>query len=126
MKALIFVALMLSSVWSMSYEDALAESQKTGKMLIVELVMEFCSFCEKMDKYVLSSADVKQVLNEHYVLIKLDINKDEIPEKFTSRLTPTFYFLNQKGDKIIQEIVGAPSKSQFLSYLNTLYQQMEK
>jgi len=68
----------------------------------------------------LSKDDVKKLMDEHYVFIKLDINKEVIPEHLTSRMTPTFYFLSSDGEHILEEIKGAPSKSDFVNYLNKI------
>lgn len=126
MKKVIILCVLINLLFSASFETALNEAKKTHKMLLVELVMESCSYCEKMDKYVLSNDEVKQILNDHYIFIKLDIHKDDIPEILTSRLTPTFYFINASEGKIIKDIIGASSKSQFLAYLETQYLQVEK
>ncbi|MDD2384926.1 MAG: DUF255 domain-containing protein [Sulfurospirillaceae bacterium] len=126
MRNVIIFCFLFSFLFSASFETARNEAKKSNKMILVELVMESCTYCEKMDKYVLPNEEVKQVLNDHYIFIKLDINKDEIPDILISRITPTFYFLNTSGEKIIQDIIGAPSKSQFLFYLKTQYQNLEK
>lgn len=113
------VSLLLFSVtlWAMNFEDAVLKAQKEDKKILVELVMESCPFCEQVDKYILTKADVQTLLDKGYIFLKLDINKDEIPDFLLSRMTPTFYFLNTKGDKILHEIKGAPSKSDFINQI---------
>lgn len=123
MKKIILCALLSISLWSLSFEEAVMEAKKEHKLLLVELEMESCPYCERMDKFVLSKEDVKKLINEHYIFLKLDINKEVIPEHFTSRMTPTFYFLSSNGENIIEEIKGAPSKSDFIHYLNKVKEQ---
>lgn len=99
-----------------SLDDVAAKAKVQNKRIIVELAMESCSYCEKMDKFVLSKEDVKSAIDKSYIFLKLDIHKDEIPELFSSRMTPTFYILT--ADSIIlHEVIGAPSKSEFMSLL---------
>lgn len=123
MKNIILCGLLSISLWAFNFEEAVMEAKKEHKLLLVELEMESCPYCERMDKFVLSKDDVKKLINEHYVFIKLDINKEVIPEHLTSRMTPTFYFLSSDGENIIEEIKGAPSKSDFINYLNKVKQQ---
>ncbi|MDD4507058.1 MAG: thioredoxin family protein [Sulfurospirillaceae bacterium] len=118
MKKIILCVLLSISLWAFNFEEAVIEAKKEHKLLLVELEMESCPYCERMEKFVLSKDDVKKLMDEHYVFIKLDINKEVIPEHLTSRMTPTFYFLSSDGESIIEEIKGAPSKSDFINYLN--------
>lgn len=118
MKKIILYLLLSISLWAFNFEEAVIEAKKEHKLLLVELVMDSCPYCERMDKFVLSKDDVQKLIDEHYVFIKLDINKEVIPEHLTSRMTPTFYFLSSDGESIIEEIKGAPSKSDFINYLN--------
>ena len=123
MKKIILCVLLSISLWAFNFEEAVIEAKKEHKLLLVELEMESCPYCERMEKFVLSKDDVKKLINEHYIFIKLDINKEVIPEHLISRMTPTFYFLSSDGENIIEEIKGAPSKSDFINYLNKVKKQ---
>ena len=82
------VSLLLFSVtlWAMNFEDAVLKAQKEDKKILVELVMESCPFCEQVDKYILTKVDVQTLLDKGYIFLKLDINKDEIPDFLLSRI----------------------------------------
>lgn len=120
MKQIILCVFLSISLWAFNLEEAVMQAQKEHKLLLIELEMESCPYCERMDKFVLSKDDVKKLIDEQYIFIKLDINKEVIPEHLTSRMTPTFYFLSSDGENIIEEIKGVPSKSDFINYLNTV------
>ena len=122
MKKVILFLLLSITLCAFNFEEAVIEAKKEHKLLLIELEMESCPYCEKMDKFVLSKNDVKKLIDEHYVFVKIDINKEVIPEHLTSRMTPTFYFLSSDGEHIIEEIKGAPSKSDFINYLNKVKQ----
>jgi len=106
------------SLWASSFSDAREKAKAQQKPILVELVMESCLYCEKMEKFILSKEDVKKILEKNYILLKLDIHKDEIPEFLVSRVTPTFYFLSSDGITILHEVIGAPSKSEFIVLLD--------
>ncbi|WP_263833324.1 thioredoxin family protein [Sulfurospirillum oryzae] len=111
-----FLIMSLSLVAS-NLTEAMDKAQTQKKLILVELVMESCSYCEKMEKFVLSKEEVKNRLDRHYVFLKLDINKDEIPELLTSRMTPTFYFVSSDASQVLYEVQGAASKSEFVTLL---------
>lgn len=111
------IFLMISlSAWASNFKDVREKAQIQNKVILIELVMESCSYCEKMDKFVLSKEDVRSMIDKNYIFLKLDIHKDEIPEFLTSRITPTFYFLTA-DNIVLHEIIGAPSKSEFIALL---------
>lgn len=120
MKNLWMLILVSSVLTAASFNEAVLEAKQKHKILLVELVMEFCPYCMQMDKYILSKADVRDTINAKFIFVKLDIEKDEIPDLLPSRMTPTFYFLDETGERILQEIKGAPSKSEFLSIISTI------
>ncbi len=104
------------SAWASNFTDVREKAQIQNKVILIELVMESCSYCEKMDKFVLSKEDVRSLIDKNYIFVKLDIHKDEIPEFLTSRITPTFYFLTA-DNIVLHEIIGASSKSEFIALL---------
>lgn len=120
MKKWLLYFFLTMSAWAMSYDEAVQKAQKEEKKILVELVMESCPYCERMEKFVLSNQEVKNMIEAHFVFIVLDIHKDTIPEQLISRMTPTFYFLSHNGEKILHEIKGAPSKSEFLNHLTNI------
>ncbi len=122
MKAFFLLIACVISLWSMSFEEAISNAKKENKKILVELVMEGCPYCERMEKYVLSKADVKEILDASFVFVVLDIDKDTIPDHLTSRMSPSFYFLSKDGQKILHEIKGAPPKSDFINQLKYVAQ----
>lgn len=116
MKIIVSLFLMSLSLYAMSFNDIKIQAAAEKKLILVELVMESCSYCEKMEKFVLSKEDIKSIITKNYMLLKLDIHKDEIPEFLTSRITPTFYIVTP-DNIILHEMIGAPSKSEFIALL---------
>ena len=70
MKKVILYVFLSISLWGFNFEEAVIEAKREHKLLLVELEMESCPYCERMDKFVLSKDDVKKLINEHYIFIK--------------------------------------------------------
>lgn len=119
---LVLVFLCISFLNANSFDEAIKQASKEKKLVLVELTRDFCPYCVRMEKSVLSKEDVKALIKEKYIFITLNLSHDEIPYNLTSKLTPTFYFLNAKGE-IIEEVKGLMKKSDFIFYLNEIASQ---
>jgi thioredoxin-related protein len=123
----IFVGLLFTNLLhAADFYDAVYKAKGTNKLILVELVQDFCPYCIRMDKSVLSRDDVKKILDEKYVFIKLNTKSDDIPDMMKSRITPSFYFLSNDGEKVLEEVIGLMSKSDFTFYLEEIYKQADK
>lgn len=70
-----------SLAW-LSFDNGLAEAAKQQKKLLVDVYTDWCSWCKKMDKEVYTDNRVIALLNEHFVMVKLNA---ESSKKLTYR-----------------------------------------
>ncbi len=98
------------------YENALKIAQKSHKIILVKLSREHCHFCKKMDREVFSDEDIIDALNKNFIVVEIDIGKDELPLNLKIGMTPTFIFINE-NEKIMAKIPGSWSKKDFLEIL---------
>lgn len=56
----------------LSFDTGLAEASKQQKKLLVDVYTDWCSWCKKMDKEVYTDSRVTALLNEHFVVVKLN------------------------------------------------------
>ena len=64
-------------------EEAKAYARQTGKPIFIDFTGINCNNCRKMEQYVLSNDEVKQYMNDHFVLCELycDMNDIALPEE---------------------------------------------
>jgi thioredoxin-related protein len=122
LKSFFFFLACFSFTYANDLDTALKQADLENKLVLVEITRDFCPYCERMEKSVLNKADVKVLIKKKYVFLKLNLSHDEIPYIFSSKLTPTFYFLNEKGE-ILEELMGLMKKSDFIFYLNEISSQ---
>jgi protein disulfide-isomerase len=71
--------------WYENYQDALLETSETGKSLFILFTgSDWCSWCQKFEKEVLSQANFQKSVENSFVFLKIDFRidlKDDI-EKF--------------------------------------------
>lgn len=105
--------------WAPSYDAALAQAKKEKKNVMVMLSKEGCPACEYMNDIVFEESAVENEINKKFVPVHLDIHNDFIPEGLGYIGTPTFHFLNAKGEKLKRHDGGANIPT-FLGILNSV------
>lgn len=100
-----------SSVWLTDYEAARAQALKENKRLILDFGTSWCAACKKLDKDVLSRADVQTALQE-YVAIKVDATDPSsepyahLQQPLGIKGFPTLAVINPKDESVITRWVG--------------------
>lgn len=121
MRIFLVIAALISMLgafdWSNDYEGALDEAKAQKKDVYLFLGSEYCRYCEKFKKEVLSKDEVIKRLEKDYVLIYLSRDIDEIPAGLETRPVPRHYFLNSDG-KVIFTTIGGRSVEGFYELLD--------
>jgi thioredoxin-related protein len=98
----------------MRYDEGVAKAKKEDKHVFIDFTTSWCKWCKVMDKETFSRPDVIDLLNNHFVAVKvdgegkteLDIDGYKITERnltskeFGVRGFPSFWFLKSDGTKL--------------------------
>ncbi len=114
-----------------SYEDAMAQAQASGKLVIVDFYATWCGPCKLMDTEVFSDHEVCHELNNKFINLKLDVDAGgkALAKKYSVMAMPSFVVVDGSG-KEMTRFVGYMNKARFLdqisyafstSYLGQLY-----
>jgi thiol:disulfide interchange protein len=82
--------------------QALTLAQAQGKRVFVDVGGEWCSWCHIFDRFVASHPEVRKLLAERYVLVKVNYSPQQRNEQLLSRFPkakgyPHFYVLDPGG-----------------------------
>ncbi len=130
MKRLTLLFLMLTTAlfaeldW-VPYETALSSAQKENKIVMIMLSQEGCDACWYMNDIVFENDDMIDEIGMDFVPVHYDVKEDEVPKQFSYIGTPTFYFLNAKGEKI-KRLNGAYNVKDFTEHIRDVKATVKK
>ncbi|MCW8896136.1 thioredoxin family protein [Sulfurimonas sp.] len=128
MRYLILTIALISTLcavdWPSDYDEAKEQAKKEKKNIYMLIGSEYCPWCEKFEKKVLSQKEVIEKLEKDYVLIYLSREIDDIPTHLEKTPVPRHYFLTENGE-IIYTIVGYRSVEALYEVLNDVKEENE-
>lgn len=110
--------------WPSYYDEALAEAKKENKDVYLFIGSEYCRYCEKFEKEVLSQDEVIDRLKKSYVLVYLSRDIDDIPSHLKTTPVPRHYFLTKEGE-VIYTTIGGRSTEGFYELLDEVKEAKE-
>ncbi|PWB22224.1 thioredoxin family protein [Flavobacterium sp. HTF] len=103
-----------------SYKTALENAKTQNKPVFVMLYADWCPHCNQMKKEVFSDAKVMDFLNENYICIWKNIEKEEgisLKNKFNTKSLPSFLFIDS-NETLLYALKGELKNQEFLAEAN--------
>ncbi len=103
-----------------SWEEVLEVANKQNKLIFVDCYTSWCGPCKMMAKTTFTEIEVGAFFNQHFVNVKLDMEKEPgiaLKKKFGVSAFPTLLFLDA-NQNIIHKSVGALNKEELLKFAN--------
>lgn len=99
-----------------SWNQALIKAAEEKKFIFVDAYTEHCLPCKMLDRYVFTNEEVIQYYKEHFISVKMDVEKQENAD-FTSTykvdILPTLLYFSPDG-KYLTSKTGSQSAFEFL------------
>jgi len=122
----LFAALFISSslfaevnFQTLDWQQAKDQCKRENKFLFVDCYTEWCGWCKVMDKQTFPDAQVSQFMNDHFISLKIDMEKGfgiDLAHKYNVTGYPTFLVFNPNGD-LIKMSLGYQDTAPFLAML---------
>ena len=106
------------------FEDALKKAASENKRVVVDVYTDWCGWCKKMDAEAYSNSEVKELLKDNFVLVKLNAEgknkltyngkqytEEELSYYFDVFSFPTTIFLEPDGKLITFSYDNYPMKN---------------
>jgi len=116
----------------LSYDKGLELAKKQKKHLIVDFYTSWCGWCKRMDKDTYANSEVKKLLTDNYVAVKLNaesnkslsingknVTERQVAQDFKVSGFPTTCFLKPDGERIacLPGYAGPEQFTNILSYI---------
>ncbi|MDD2984063.1 MAG: thioredoxin family protein [Crocinitomicaceae bacterium] len=102
----------------MTFEQALKEAKKTGKLIFLDAYTDWCGPCKKMSAHTFTDPAVAKLFNSKFINLKIEMEKNpdgpEIARKYAIRAYPSLLFLDGNG-KVIKYVVGYQNPDQLIA-----------
>ncbi len=90
-----------SEVTYVSYDEGLKKAKQDSLHLVIMFETSWCGWCKKMDKETMTDPKVVELLNDHFVVAKVDGDKRrDLTKAYGVRGYPATWFLKHDGTRI--------------------------
>lgn len=92
--------------WQTDIEAGLALAQEQNKPVMIDFWAEWCTICKEIDRYTFHDKSVAEVLNERFIVIKIDLTRDDTEEaqatiqRYKIHGLPLIVFLDSSGKEL--------------------------
>lgn len=106
-----------SITWN-SYDKGLALAKEKKKKIYINFHADWCGYCKKMEKETFVSPKVIAYLNEHFIAVRVNSDKEPVTaRKYNVRGLPANFFLTDQGE-VIGNQPGFLDEKMFLQILS--------
>ncbi|MEX0994800.1 MAG: thioredoxin fold domain-containing protein [Balneolaceae bacterium] len=94
-------------------ERALELAAENNKTILIDVYAEWCSYCQRMQDEVYPDLEVRQIIREYFIPVRVNVDskqtlkyldrsftQEEFSRALENRSTPTYYFMNEKGEVV--------------------------
>jgi len=108
--------------WYQTYEKGLEVAQAENKPIFMYFWAIWCTYCEKLHTEVYPDPEVSNILQEHFVLVAVDLDSNRgDADKFGVSYPPHLLFLTMDGEQITR-VPGYIPKDQLVPILSSIAQ----
>jgi hypothetical protein len=87
--------------WRGNWEEALEEAKKANRPLLLELYLEGCSHCARLDRETHQDPAVAAALNERFIPVRIEGRSHmELVQKLEVRGAPTTLIFSPEGKEL--------------------------
>jgi thioredoxin-related protein len=100
------------------FEDlktAMALATESNKRIILDVGGEWCIWCHRIDAFMHNTEEIKSLLENNYIVLKINYSKENKNEKFLSQYPqvegyPHFFVLDETGKLLHSQNTGELEK----------------
>ena len=110
---LLSIGLLMGSDKVSTYEEALILAVEKKKPIMLVLVSDYCSWCNRFKNVTLRDAEIKKRLDKEVILLILNKYDGQYPKHFKTSMVPSTVFIDSTTQEEILTQVGFANKENF-------------
>jgi thioredoxin-related protein len=92
-------------------QDAISRAKESHKRILLDVGGEWCIWCHRLDSLFLQNKDLAEYLNKHYVVVKINMSKENNNQEFLSKYPkvagyPHLFVLDKNGKLLHSQDTG--------------------
>lgn len=92
-------------------EVAIKQAEQLNKNIMLDVGGEWCIWCHRIDAFMHNNKEIKNLLDENYIVVKINFSKENKNEEFLSQYPkiegyPHFFVLDSTGKLLHSQNTG--------------------
>jgi len=92
-------------------EKTIEEVKNTNRRIILDVGGEWCIWCHRIDYFIENNGDIKNFINDNFIVLKTNFSKDNQNKEFLSKYPeipgyPHFFVLDKNGKLLHSQDTG--------------------
>ena len=104
--------------YELQYKQAVEKAKKEKKDIMLLMVSNFCPWCQKLEKVVLSKEKINTQIHTKYIPLILNKDEKQYPNQFETPMVPTVYFIDYKTEQIKTKVIGYNNRQDMINTIN--------
>lgn len=84
--------------FSIPYSEAVSKAKEEKKKILLEVILDNCKFCKKMEEEVLSKESLQKVISKDFVFTQINADREPLPLGLSEQMSPMFVFVSKDGN----------------------------
>ncbi|MBW6517360.1 MAG: thioredoxin family protein [ANME-2 cluster archaeon] len=106
--------------WHKNLDEGMAISREENKPVFVYFWAVWCQYCEKFETQTLTDPRIRQMLEEDFVMVAIDLDEDNVvPARYGVSYPPHELFVDGNG-KVIDRVGGYVDADYFYQLLKSV------
>jgi thioredoxin-related protein len=105
---------------SANIKEAKVKAGQEGKLIFIDFYADWCMPCQWMDKTTFKDEEVAQILSEHYVSLKANIDEEsgyDLKNAYDIKYLPTMLIFNSEG-RLLDRVEQSLTPKKLIALLN--------
>lgn len=115
-------------LWQADYQRALQLGRETGRPVLLHFGAAWCVPCQKMEREVFATQEVRSEIAQKFVAVRIDYDRDRaVASRYDVQVLPTDIILDPVDGRLVartNQPLGAIAYRQFLQQQSVRYQQL--